>query len=84
MDVLVDVQRVWPTGRTAVPWQWLAELLAEHRPETYGDVTADSVSALLRGLDVPSENVKAGGQVLKGCKRSAVDAAVERRELGRG
>jgi S-DNA-T family DNA segregation ATPase FtsK/SpoIIIE len=84
VDVLVDVQRVWPAGRTALPWQWLAELLAEHRPEAYGDVTADSVSALLRGLDVPSENVKASGQVLKGCKRTAVDAAVERREIGRG
>lgn len=84
VDVLVDVQRVWPTGRTALPWQWLAELLAEHRPEAYGDVTAESLSALLRGLDVPSENVKASGQVLKGCKRAAVDAAVERREIGRG
>ena len=84
VDVLVDVQRVWPAGRTALPWQWLAELLAEHRPEAYGDVSAESLSALLRGLDVPSENVKASGQVLKGCKRTAVDAAVERREIGRG
>lgn len=84
VDVLVDVQRVWPAGRTALPWQHLAELLTEHRPEAYADVSADSVSALLRGLDVPSENVKAGGQVLKGCKRAAVDAAVERREIGRG
>lgn len=84
LDILVDVVRVWPGTRTGVHWQHLAELLAEARPEAYGDVTAESVSALLRGLDVPSENVKVDGQVLKGCKRTAVEAALERRELPRG
>jgi S-DNA-T family DNA segregation ATPase FtsK/SpoIIIE len=84
LDVLVDVQRVWPAGRPGVQWGALAEALAAFRPEAYGDLTAESLSALLRGLGVPSENVKADGQVLKGCKRAAVMAAVERREISGG
>ncbi|MEU4225780.1 AAA family ATPase [Nonomuraea sp. NPDC026600] len=84
LDVLIDVVRVWPAGRPGVHWQRLAELLAEQRPELYEGVTAESVSSLLRSLDVPSENVNSGGQVLKGCKREAVDAVLERRELVSG
>lgn len=85
LDILVDVVRVWPSDRTGLPWQRLAELLVEYRPEAYGDVTGESVSSLLRGLGVPSENVKTpDGKVPKGCKRAAVEAALERREIGRG
>ncbi|MER7131339.1 hypothetical protein [Streptosporangium saharense] len=84
LDILIDVQQVWPMGRTGVQWEQLAELLREFRPEAYGDVSAESVSSLLRGLGVPSENVKAGGLVLKGCKRTAIEAALEQRELTRG
>lgn len=81
LDILIDVVRVWPTGKAGVQWQTLAERLAEHRPEVYGDLTADSVSALIRGLGVPSEDVKADGRNWKGCKRLEIDAAVERREI---
>ncbi|MER6825270.1 FtsK/SpoIIIE domain-containing protein [Streptosporangium sp. NPDC000563] len=81
LDVLADVVRVWPTGRAGLQWQTLAEMLAETRPEAYGDLTAESVSSLVRGCGVPSEDVKADGRVLKGCKRLEIDAAVERREL---
>ncbi|MEU0516667.1 hypothetical protein [Streptosporangium sp. NPDC006007] len=85
LDILIDVVRVWPADRSGVPWQRLADLLAEHRPEAYGDVTAESVSSLLRGLGVPSENVKtADGRVPKGCKRTAVNAALERRQIAGG
>jgi S-DNA-T family DNA segregation ATPase FtsK/SpoIIIE len=84
LDVLVDVQRVWPAGRDRAQWQQLAESLAELRPETYGDLTGDSLSALVRGLGVSTLNVKAGGAVLKGCLLIEVQAAVERREVTRG
>jgi S-DNA-T family DNA segregation ATPase FtsK/SpoIIIE len=84
LDILFDVQRVWPAGRPGMHWQRLAELLAEQRPELYEGVTAESVSALLRGLDVPSVDVKDDGRVLKGCRREAVDVALERRELVSG
>lgn len=81
VDILVDVIQVWPAGSNGIHWQELAELLREHRPELYSDITPESVSSLLRGLGVPSEDVKRGGKVLKGCKRVAVQAAIERREL---
>ncbi|MGI5286665.1 AAA family ATPase [Nonomuraea polychroma] len=84
LDILVDVVRVWPPGRPGLSWQRLAQLLGEQLPETYEGITPESVSALLRGLGVPSEDVKADGRALKGCKRAAVDAAVERRELVHG
>ncbi|WP_327585034.1 hypothetical protein OHA25_56610 [Nonomuraea sp. NBC_00507] len=83
LDILYDVQRVWPGKRPGVHWQTLAALLADFRPEVYGDVTAESVSSLLRGLGVASEDVKADGRNLKGCKRLAVEAAIEKRELTR-
>lgn len=84
LDILVDVQRVWPAGRNGVHWQTLAQTLAEYRPELYGDDTAETISAKLRALEVPSDDVKADGRVLKGCKREAIEQALERRELGHG
>lgn len=83
LDILYDVQRVWPSDRSGVQWQTLADLLSDISPELYGDMTADSVSALMRALGVPSEDVKAEGRNLKGCKRSSVEAAVQKRELTR-
>src|SRR5690606_26936009 len=84
LDVLVDVIRVWPAGRDRAQWQQLAEALAAFRPEAYGDLTADSLSAMLRQLGVSPINVKASGVVLKGCLLSEVEAAAEQRELTRG
>ncbi|WP_405149400.1 hypothetical protein OG589_14390 [Sphaerisporangium sp. NBC_01403] len=84
LDILVDVVRVWPAGRDRAQWQHLAELLNEFRPDAYGDLTAESLSALLRGLGVSPINVKAGGAVLKGCLLAEVQAAAEQRELTRG
>jgi S-DNA-T family DNA segregation ATPase FtsK/SpoIIIE len=84
VDVLVDVLQVWPAGRDRAQWQPLAEALAKFRPEAYEDLTGDSLSALLRGMNVTAINVKAGGTVLKGCLRAEVEAAAAARELGRG
>lgn len=84
-DLLDDVVRVWSyVGRPGVTWQQLAELLATNRPEVYAGITAEAVSTLMRDKGVPSVNVRHDGQVLKGCQRDAVDAAVQRRELGAG
>ncbi|MEV4893537.1 FtsK/SpoIIIE domain-containing protein [Nonomuraea sp. NPDC055795] len=84
LDVLVDVVRVWPAGRHGVQWQRLAQLLAEHQPELYDGMTAEAVSSLMRGLGVPSVDVKADGQVLKGCRMEGIEAAQQQRELVRG
>ncbi|WP_084965238.1 FtsK/SpoIIIE domain-containing protein [Thermoactinospora rubra] len=84
LDILVDVERVWPAGRGGLQWPQLAELLRLHRPELYGEDTAETISARLRRLDVPSVDVKADGKTLKGCRREAVEEALRRRELGHG
>lgn len=83
-DVLADVIRVFAhTGRPGLHWQRLAELMAEQMPEAYRGISADAVSALVRGEGVDTVNVKDGGVVAKGCRLDAVRAAVQRRELGR-
>ncbi|MGH3679312.1 MAG: cell division protein FtsK [Natronosporangium sp.] len=84
-DPLADVIRVWAyVDRPALHWSKLAELLARQLPDRYGREDAESVSALLRSLGVPSVDVKAGGQVLKGCRREAVEAVHARRQVGSG
>lgn len=84
-DVLADVIRVFSqAGRRALQWEQLAELLAAEHPETYAGETPDSISALIRAEGVPSESVKADGQVRRGCKREAVEAAIRRREITAG
>jgi hypothetical protein len=70
-DVLGDVLAVFG-GDTGQHWQVLAVRLAAQIPERYGDVTADSLSADLRALGVESVNVKAFGQVRRGCRREDV------------
>jgi DNA segregation ATPase FtsK/SpoIIIE, S-DNA-T family len=84
-DVLADVLRVFSdTGRTGLQWQQLAELMRGTMPELYGDITADAISALVRGKGVPTTDVKVNGVGLKGCKRTAIEAAISRRELESG
>jgi S-DNA-T family DNA segregation ATPase FtsK/SpoIIIE len=84
-DVLDDVLHVFAhLGRPGVHWARLAELLAVEHPEAYGGINAESVSALLRNAGVPSVDVKVDGTNLKGCKRAAVDAAIQQREITDG
>ncbi|MEO3860847.1 hypothetical protein [Acrocarpospora sp. B8E8] len=84
VDIVVDVQRVWPAERAGVQWPELAELLAAVLPERYGDETPETISARLRAIGVPSVDVKHRGTVLKGCRLEAVEAAAAQRELTRG
>jgi S-DNA-T family DNA segregation ATPase FtsK/SpoIIIE len=81
-DVLADVVKVFAhTGRPGLQWQRLAELLAEAKPQLYGALTAEAVSAMVRAEEVPSVDVKADGVALKGCRRSDVEAAMQRRAI---
>lgn len=81
IDIVADVRRVWPQGRDRAQWHRLAEALAALRPEVYGDLTGESLSAMLRELGVSSINVKASGEVRKGCLLAEVEAVAERRAV---
>jgi S-DNA-T family DNA segregation ATPase FtsK/SpoIIIE len=82
-DVLADVIRVFAhLNRPGIQWQQLAELLARAQPELYAGVTAEAVSAQVRAEGVPSVDVKSDGVALKGCRRDAVEAAIQRRSIG--
>ena len=82
-DVLDDVLRVFAVvGRTGLPWRQLPELLTRHvDPDTYARHTPESISALLRGLGVPSVDIKVDGKGIKGCRLDDVRAAQARAEL---
>lgn len=80
IELISDVLQVWPQGRDRAQWQQLAAALAALRPEVYGDLTGESLSAMLRELGVQSINVKAGGAVLKGCLRAEIETVAERRQ----
>ncbi|MFL6126025.1 hypothetical protein, partial [Actinophytocola sp.] len=77
-DVLADTLAVF-AGSSRLPWQILAGRLVEHAREHYGDITADTISAQLRALGVPSVNVKWDGAVLKGAKADDIHTAMTRR-----
>ncbi|MEV0146323.1 MULTISPECIES: hypothetical protein [unclassified Nonomuraea] len=79
-DVLADALTVYQGSETGLPWTFLASRLAERIPEHYADITADTVSAQLRALGVPSVDIKRDGKALKGAKKAAVAAAIKRRE----
>jgi S-DNA-T family DNA segregation ATPase FtsK/SpoIIIE len=78
-DVLDDVLHVFATfGRRGIHWQTLAELLADQFPEAYEGISAEAVSALVRDKGVPTEQVKVDGVNQWGCKKVAVEAAVQK------
>lgn len=83
-DPLADVAGVFYAGEVGLAWAEIAARLAEQLPQAYADTTAEAISATVRGLGVPSVNVKRGGQVLKGTRREHVDQAAQRREIGSG
>ena len=59
-------------------WSELAARLAERWPDRWADLTADAASSQLRARGVPSVDVKADGQVLKGCRKVAVERELYR------
>src|SRR5215475_6389361 len=79
-DVLTDVHTIM-TGETGLHWQTIAERLATRVPEHYAEVTAETISAQLRALGVPSVGVKRDGINLKGARTDAVETAMTRRAI---
>jgi hypothetical protein len=79
-DVLADVRAVMD-AETGVQWPTIAARLAERMPKHYADITPDAISAQLRGLGVPSVDIKRDGKGLKGAKAAAVDKAINRRTV---
>lgn len=84
-DMLADVRAVLQPGEAGVPWDVLAERLAELAPETYAGITGDMVREALKRYDVPSQDVKvrADGEWtnVKGMRRTALDAAEAKRAI---
>jgi DNA segregation ATPase FtsK/SpoIIIE, S-DNA-T family len=82
-DVLADVAGLFGPGETGLPWQEIAVRLADRMPEHYAQVTAEAISAQLRGLDrtpIPSVDIKRHGRALKGAKVADIRAAITARE----
>jgi DNA segregation ATPase FtsK/SpoIIIE, S-DNA-T family len=78
-DVLADARAMVNPGDTGLHWEELAGRLADRIPEHYADITADTVSAQLRGLRVRSVDVKRAGLVRKGCRVDDLDAVLAAR-----
>ena len=73
-DVLADVAEVFG-GDPSLQWPELAARLEARFPERWKDTTGDAVSAECRARGVRSVDVKADGQVRKGCRLAAVEKA---------
>jgi S-DNA-T family DNA segregation ATPase FtsK/SpoIIIE len=75
-DVLADVHAMFLGSEQGLHWVVLADRLADRIPERWDGASAETVSASLRDLGVPSVVVKAGGSGLRGCRKSAVESAM--------
>lgn len=81
-DVLVDARAMFNPDDRGLWWEELAERLAERIPEHYADITAEAISAQLRGLRearLRSVDVKRSGSTRKGCRVDDIDAALRAR-----
>lgn len=78
-DVLADVKSVFTAGEPGLHWEEIAARLAEQMPEHYADITAETISAQLRALGVPSVDVKRAGASRKGARIDALNTAIEQR-----
>jgi S-DNA-T family DNA segregation ATPase FtsK/SpoIIIE len=76
-DVLADVLQVFGSD-PGLQWQILAARLDAQIPDRWADTSPDAVSAEVRGLGVPSVDVKQFGRALKGCRRADVEAAARK------
>jgi hypothetical protein len=74
-DVLADVLAVM-SDDPALHWEVLAERLAARWPDRWAGVTKDAISKQVQDLGVPSATVTAGGERARGCRKSAVEAAM--------
>ncbi|GAA3603579.1 hypothetical protein GCM10022223_19030 [Kineosporia mesophila] len=79
-DVLADVAAIYSHGEPGLHWQHIAARLATTFPEHYADISAETISAQLRALKLPSVNVKVAGETLKGLRHKDLTAAIESRQ----
>lgn len=84
-DVLVDVIGVFDLHPEWSGAQW-PELLAglKEISGTYGSWNLRGLQAALGPLEIASTNVRRGAGTAKGCKREAVEAAIQARQLTAG
>ena len=75
-DVLADLAAVFGADM-GLHWAEAAARMAQRFPERWGGVTGDALSAEARARGVASVNVKAVGQVAKGCRLTDVEAAAD-------
>ena len=71
-------------GEAWVSWPQLAARLGDQMPEHYAGITAEAISATLRGLKVDSvdgRDKSAGNRVVKGAKLASIDAAIKRKAI---
>ncbi|KAB1932923.1 cell division protein FtsK [Micromonospora sp. ALFpr18c] len=80
-DMLADARAVLRPGESGAPWAVLAERLADLAPEFYTGITADMVREALAPYGVESQDVKVGRSNIKGARRTALEAAQQRREI---
>jgi DNA segregation ATPase FtsK/SpoIIIE, S-DNA-T family len=80
-NMLEDAWAMLRPGESGMPWDVLAQRLAEEWPEFYSGITADMVRETLARYDVPTQDVKVGRKNLKGARRTALDAALHPREI---
>lgn len=80
-DMLADAWSVLHDGESGMPWEVLAQRLADMWPEFYAGVTADMVRETLARYDVPTQDVKVGRKNIKGARRTAIDCALQARQI---
>ncbi|GGM34800.1 hypothetical protein GCM10012275_02550 [Longimycelium tulufanense] len=78
-DVLADARAMFNPGDKGLQWEELAARLADRIPEHYAEITAEAISAQLRGLRIRSVDVKRHGAARKGCKAEDLDTALAAR-----
>lgn len=74
-DVLADVLAVMADD-PGLHWEALAERLAARWPDRWAGTTKDAISKQVQDLGVPSATVTAQGERARGCRKSAVEAAM--------
>ena len=77
-DIVADLFAVIG-GDPGIWWEAAAERLAAEFPMRHADANAESVSAACRARGVPSVDVKVGGRVLKGCRKSELERVLRQK-----
>jgi S-DNA-T family DNA segregation ATPase FtsK/SpoIIIE len=72
-DVLADMLAVFGTD-PGLQWADAASRLASRFPARWDGASGDAVSAECRAAGVPSVNVKARGEVARGCRKADVES----------